>query len=312
MMPGSSNLYVAPEDIKKARQVDLLSFLKEKDPSQLVHVAGQTYCTLEHDSLKINNGKWYWHSKGFGGISALDYLIRVKGYPLPRAVEIILGIAGPTAPVSYRKAETHPGLLLPEKNRSSEQVIRYLQRRGIHPSIISYCMEKDILYESKNHHNAVFVGYDKIGVPRYAMIRSTTGNYKSEATGSSKRYSFRIAVEESGENLHVFESAIDLLSYATILRLRGCDWRKDALLSLAGVFTVKRKGVLPAAMQGFLEDHEEVKTICLHLDNDQTGRDATEGIQESLSERYEIIDDPPRYGKDANEALLIWRRRHSF
>ena len=30
------------------------------------------YCTAEHDSLKISNGKWYWWSRGFGGYSALD------------------------------------------------------------------------------------------------------------------------------------------------------------------------------------------------------------------------------------------------
>ena len=36
------------------------------------------YCTAEHDSLKISNGKWYWWSRGFGGYSALDYFIKVN------------------------------------------------------------------------------------------------------------------------------------------------------------------------------------------------------------------------------------------
>ncbi len=31
-------------------------------------------------SLKISNGKWIWWSRGIGGRSALDYLIKVKGY----------------------------------------------------------------------------------------------------------------------------------------------------------------------------------------------------------------------------------------
>ncbi len=46
--------------------------------STLKRVAGNVYCTKEHDSLKISNGKWYWWSRGFGGVSALDYLIKVK------------------------------------------------------------------------------------------------------------------------------------------------------------------------------------------------------------------------------------------
>ena len=161
MTPGSGNLYVTPEDVERARQMDLLTFLREKDPGQLIRVAGQTYCTLEHDSLKINNGKWYWHSKGFGGVSALDYLIKVKGYPLPRAVEAILGRGSLTMPAACVKARPDRGdLLLPEKEANSDRVTWYLRQRGIHPSIISYCLESKTLYESKKYHNAVFVGFD--------------------------------------------------------------------------------------------------------------------------------------------------------
>ena len=148
MMPDSSNFYVTPEEIERARQTDLLSYLREKDPSQLVHVAGQTYCTLEHDSLKINNGKWYWHSKGFGGASALDYLVKVKGYSLPRAVELILGQGNPMIPAACRKEKQDRGnLILPEKEANSNRVSCYLRRRWIHPAIISYCLENKTLYE---------------------------------------------------------------------------------------------------------------------------------------------------------------------
>ena len=309
-MPGSATIFVAPEELAKARRMDLLTFLKEKDPGQLVHVAGQTYCTLEHDSLKINNGKWYWHSKGLGGISALDYLIKVKGYPLPRAVETILDGGSWAVPSEHRKKKPDgERLILPEKAVSSAQVTAYLRQRGIHPAVIGYCLENHLLYESKPHHNAIFVGYDREAVPRYAMIRSTTGTYKAEATGSSKRYSFRIAAEDNGRDLHVFESAIDLLSFASMLKYRGRDWRQDALLSLAGVFLVKRKGVLPVALEGFLEEHLEIQTIHLHLDNDQVGQAASKGIIESLEGKYEVLDQPPRYGKDVNEALMIWLAR---
>ena len=312
MMPGSSSAYVTPEDIERARQTDLLSFLQDKEPGQLVHVAGQTYCTLEHDSLKINNGKWYWHSKGFGGASALDYLIKVKGYPLPRAVELILGRGSLMAPAAYLKVRSDKGnLILPEKEVNSGCVASYLNRRGIHPSIITYCLENKTLYESKKYHNAVFVGFDKDRVPRYAMLRGIYSAYKAEVSGSNKRYSFRITAEDNGRDLHVFESAIDLMSYASMKRYRGQDWKQDALLSLAGVFQVKRKGVLPVALEGFLEEHPEVKMIHLHLDNDQVGRAASKGISESLKEDYEVLDQPPCYGKDVNEALKIWLERRA-
>ena len=68
------------EAIERARQVDLLTYLQTCEPQELVHVSGNVYCTKTHDSLRISNGKWCWFSRGIGGYSALDYLIKVKGY----------------------------------------------------------------------------------------------------------------------------------------------------------------------------------------------------------------------------------------
>ena len=56
--------YISPEVILEAKQIDLLTYLKACEPSQLVRVSGNTYCTKEHDSLKISNGKWMWWSRG--------------------------------------------------------------------------------------------------------------------------------------------------------------------------------------------------------------------------------------------------------
>ena len=50
--------YIPPEVVEKAREMDLLTYLKNYEPQELVHFGGNTYCTREHDSLKISNGKW--------------------------------------------------------------------------------------------------------------------------------------------------------------------------------------------------------------------------------------------------------------
>ena len=70
--------YIPPEVVVRAREMDLLTYLRTYEPQELVHFGGNTYCTREHDSLKISNGKWCWFSRGIGGYSALDYLIKVK------------------------------------------------------------------------------------------------------------------------------------------------------------------------------------------------------------------------------------------
>lgn len=48
--------YVDAEAIEAARQIDLLNYLQAYEPGELVRVSGSTYCTREHDSLKIFNG----------------------------------------------------------------------------------------------------------------------------------------------------------------------------------------------------------------------------------------------------------------
>ena len=44
--------YIPPETVSKAREMDLLTYLRNYEPDELVHFGGGTYCTREHDSRK--------------------------------------------------------------------------------------------------------------------------------------------------------------------------------------------------------------------------------------------------------------------
>lgn len=298
--------YVSAEAIEQARHTDLLSWLQANEPGNLVKLAGNNYCTREHDSLKISNGKWHWFSRGIGGASALDYLIKVKEYSFPQAVEAITGRAAiKMPPFSYAPKEPKPRrLLMPELVSDPVNAKAYLEKRGIHSVIIEYCISHSLLFETAEYHNAVFVGYDSSGIARYAAMRGTRSAYKSEVTGSDKHFSFSIAENPDATEVHLFESAIDLLSFATLELFDGCDWKQHALLSLAGVFQTKRKDVVPIALSRFLEDHPSINMIHLHLDNDEVGRGAAQGIMNGLSDRYQVLDEPPSIGKDVNEELM--------
>ena len=297
--------YVSAEDIQLARQVDLLTYLRYCEPDNLVHVSGNTYCTREHDSLKISNGKWHWFSRNIGGKNALDYLIKVRGASFMDAIAALTGRAAAMPPVIASPPPQKPSLLMPEKNSTNDIVKAYLSRRGIDAEIIDDCISKGTLYESKEYHNAVFVGYDGDGTPRYAALRGTIGKYKGEATGSDKHYSFLLADDPEAKSVHLFESAIDAMSYATLLKMTGHDWKQTPLLSLAGVFKTERKDVVPIALDRFLNEHPQVNTILLHLDNDEIGRGAATGIQTGLKEKYQVEDRPPPSGKDVNDYLLM-------
>ena len=90
-------------------QVDLLTYLQTCEPQELVHVSGNVYCTKTHDSLRISNGKWCWFSRGIGGYSALDYLIKVNGYSFLEAMETISGrTAIPRLPLCQRRRRKSP------------------------------------------------------------------------------------------------------------------------------------------------------------------------------------------------------------
>ena len=92
--------YIPPSVVQEIKWMDLLTYLKNYEPYELVHFSGNTYTTRTHDSLKISNGKWMWWSQRTGGRSALDYLIKVRGYSFLEAVELLAERANIQQPLS--------------------------------------------------------------------------------------------------------------------------------------------------------------------------------------------------------------------
>ena len=301
------------DTIEQARQMDLLTYLRIYEPDNLVRVTTNVYCTREHDSLKISNGKWYWWSRGFGGVSALDYLMKVRGIGFIEAVQHLTGEGMTTTPVPQAEQKIQPKpLYLPQEHENCNQVIAYLRKRGINRRVIQDCIDAGLLYESSPYHNAVFIGKDENGKPRYATCRSTMGSsFKRDASGSDKRFSFRLLAQKPCTSVHLFEAAIDLLSYATYLQHKNRDYRIENLLSLSGVYQPKadiKSSKIPVALSEFLKKNPSVKTIYLHLDNDKAGRLGTAALTELLKSEYEIVDAPPPIGKDVNDFLLYFLR----
>lgn len=301
--------YLSSDVVEQAKQMDLLTYLRCFEPDELVHFSGSTYTTRTHDSLKISNGKWMWWSRGFGGYNALDYLIKVKEMGFIEAVEIITGKTA-TYDKSLLKPEPEKTkmLLLPDKNDSSEKIIEYLFGRGIDLEIINDCIKKGIVFESLPHHNVVFVGKDTKEKPRYAAYRATNNSrIMGDAAGSDKHFSFRLQ-GDSEQAVHLFECAIDALSYATLLKMECKDWRDTTLLSLAGVYAPKKNiedSKVPVALKQYLKEQPRTNKIYLHFDNDMVGRMATKVIQYKLSDRYEVVDNPVPIGKDVNDFLCF-------
>ena len=130
-----------------------------------------------------------------------------------------------------------------------------------------------------------------------------------DATGSDKRYSFRLLTDSTSTSVHLFESAVDLLSYATLLGCEEKPYHRSNLLSLSGVYQPKKEvseSKIPIALVTYLKANPQIKTIYLHLDNDKAGRLCTEALKVLLEKDYKIVDDPPPVGKDFNDFLLSY------
>ncbi len=301
--------YVPKEMVKKAKEVDLLTYYMNYNPSELVKKGIGTYSLKTHDSVIISNGLWHRFSTNEGGKSALDYLMKVEKMSLQEAVESILNKETlDIYQVPVEELKENKRLVIPERADDNKRVIEYLKNRGIDEDIIQECIKKNLLYQENKTNNIVFLGYDNDGNIKYAGCRSTNNKrIMRDARGSSKEFSFSLFSNIKNTTVHVFESSIDLLSYATMLKLKGYNYKEHNLIALAGVYQPSaniEQSKVPLVIKNYLNKYQYTQDIVLHFDNDRAGRQATKAMIIALS-NYNVYDIPAPYGKDINDYLCF-------
>lgn len=300
--------FVPKEVVKKAKEIDLLTYFMNNNPSQLVRKGTNTYSLKEHDSVIISNGLWHRFSTNEAGKTAVDYLMKVEKMTLQEAVKNVLNreIVKYTMPKEEQKENRK--IVIPVRASTNSQAIEYLKNRGIDEEIIRECVDKKLIYQEEQTNNVVFLGYDNEGNIKYVGCRSTNNTrIMRDAKGSSKEFSFRLLSNIKNSTLHIFESSIDLLSYATMLKIKGYDYKKYNLIALAGVYQPSsniEQSKVPIAIQSYLNKYKDVQDIVLHFDNDRAGRQATKAMILALN-KYNVYDIPAPYGKDINDYLCF-------
>ncbi|MCL1882470.1 MAG: DUF3991 and toprim domain-containing protein [Defluviitaleaceae bacterium] len=303
--------------IEQARSMDLLDYLQTYEPHNVRKSKGRAnqHEMVEHDSLKMSNGKWYRHSQGVGGYSALDFLVKIRGVHF---VDAVLSLTGgyaipPEQDMTASKARPPPKppskpkpFTLPKPNRNADRVVAYLRGRGISKTVINRCILAGLLYEN-DKHRCVFVGKDG-DKAKFACERGTADDTKKDVAGSDKRFSFTLPPENpNGSNtLAVFESPIDSLAHFSIHEMGQTEWDGHRL-SLGGVSSL--------ALISFLERNPDITNIQLCLDSDKAGKEATQRIiGELLSDKRfsdkTIIVAPPPIGKDYADTLKAIQQLH--
>ena len=279
-------MYYTQEQIDRANQADIVSFLQSQG-EQLTR-AGQEYRWKRHNSLTVRGNKWYRHSQSKGG-GPVDFVMEFFGKSFTEAVELLTGEQGAAAPDRPSPAPLSD-FRLPPRSDTAGQVKSYLtEARRIDEDVMGFFFASGDIYEEAAHHNAVFVGRDESGIPRYAHQRGTAGNFRLDVKGSDKAFNF--SYRGAGERLFVFEAPIDLLSFLCLFK-KG--WQKQSYLSLGGVGE--------KALLRFLSDRPDIQTVYLCLDSDQAGNDACSRLVNLTPEGLTVHRLVPLF-KDWNEVL---------
>jgi len=294
--------YIKPENLTELRKIDALSYMLSCEPQELMHDGYNRYRLSSEHSCVISPKGWYAWQRCKGGKSAIDLLCELRGLSLIEACEMVGGAS--IVQFEYDQPAERGEMKLPPPNFENKRVFNYLCKRGIDEDIIQWCLDNDLIYEEKKYGGCVFVGYDEQRKPKYAFIRGTYSNsrFKQEIQYSQKKYSFRI-VNEQNTTLNIFESAIDALSFATLMKNANKDWQSVNYLSLGGLGSR-----LPPQLLNYLEHVPQTSKINLCLDNDRAGVDASQQLYNELQKDFEVLIHYPRC-KDWNDYLCQKERQ---
>lgn len=291
---------VSEAEILAAREMTAIEYLKRYQPTRLKKSSARNEWELtDHDSFKINEitGKWHWKSRDIGGISALNFLVKVDGMEFTEAVRLLSGECPSYVPAELPRQERKP-FVIPPPNGNNRRMIQYLNSRGISDPVIRYCMKQGILYESKNFHNAVFLGKDENGRVRYAFLRGIYDkdgkSFRIEQSGSEKAYAFCIPPSSESRRVAVYEACVDALAHMTLEGGKADKYR----LVLGGISAPKEGSVqhsrkLPVSLTSFLERHPAIEEMELCLDNDFAGRWACDHIKRAYESLYKVVENLP-------------------
>ena len=74
---------------------------------------------------------------------------------------------------------------------------------------------------------------------------------------------------------------------------------------ISGIIADNIENIVTDVLENYSRGKVIDKENIFHLDNDEMGRSAAEGIKRGLKRQYRVWNQPPRQGKDVNEYLTI-------
>ena len=292
-----------------AGRTDLVALLRSRGET-LKKLGSEWEWKFHDERVTIRGHLWFDQYTQKGG-DAVDFFRYFYGESEEQAAAVLLNcsvadlekLPARSPPNLPRTKQEEPKqLAIPAAHKDMRRVFAYLcQTRGIAPEVVSAFARKGLLYESADHHNAVFVGRDEQGKPRHFHARGTlTGShFRQTLPGSEKEYSFHWP-GTSGK-LYAFEAPIDLLSY---ISLHPEGWQDHSYVALCGVSA--------APIHHLLETQPQLQDVTLCLDNDKAGHNAARRIAGELLREWNVtVSAEFSTLKDWNDELLSFRQEEN-
>lgn len=185
-------VHFTDEQKEQARQTDLCELLRSQ--GEKLKRSGSEYEWQDGSQKVTIRGNLWFHQYDQQGGDAIDFVRRFYNKDYPEAVEYLLGGCKGTLTVSPPIDRRPPKPFeLPPRNDNMRRVYAYLlSRRGLDRDVVYTFAHRQMIYESAQYHNAVFVGFDQHGIPRHANMRGTgsESTFKGNADSSIPEYSF--------------------------------------------------------------------------------------------------------------------------
>ena len=286
-------VHLTDEQKEQARQTDLCELLRSQ--GETLKRSGTEY-EWKNGSQKVTiRGNLWFHQYDRQGGDAIDFVRRFYHKDYPEAVSYLLdgrnGTLSVSPPIERKPSKPFE---LPPRNGNMRRVYAYLlSKRGLDRDVVNTFAYKQMIYESAQYHNAVFVGFDQDGVPRHANLRGigSESTFKGNANGSVPEYSFHWTGRS--KHLCLFEAPIDMLSFISIHKKNWQQHSYAAACSVSG-----------RVLFQMLKDNPNITEVFLCMDSDEPGQAAARRISDKLfTQEINARILVPEH-KDWNEDLL--------
>lgn len=266
----SNNVYYTKEEKDRASKTNLVELLEQQ--GEHLKRSGKEYQWRDgSNKVTIRGCLWYHHYEEVGG-DAIAFVRKFYSKSYAEAIEYLLTEYDGTLSKVHTVEKETKKFELPPRCDNMRRVYAYLlYKRGIDREVINAFTHKNMIYESLQYHNAVFVGFDKAGNPRHAHKRGSgsQSTYKGNAEGSSPEYSFHW--NGTSDKIFLFESPIDMLSY---ISMNPHEWQKNTYAAACSV--------ADRVLFQCLRDNPNIREVYLCLDNDSAGQNAANRISDKL------------------------------